>query len=501
MSGNLKNNQSLLESHYAAELRRALQDRGLQELLQGEIGPFTIRYLFINEYVGYVTLKKSNAAYRPAIETVKRLRFNKIFALIRGIARKKSNARTDFLFISRDRQVKAKIKSGYLTGDYIFYSVIDELARRCPECKHHLYIIDDSYDKYHYATLMDIAGSIYTATKIYFKWVFYNKEFLKRLNYLDCNHVTSTASNFFRPRMLLRIALMGYSMARMFSQKKPKVIVSNDDCMYTRPLNSNAKMVVLQSARMANYLEECKELIFQEHGLRPEFFLSSGRNFAKLKERHNEAENVLITGLPRYDVLSNASEIYSRTEFFNEHKIDPSSKIVLWTTQCHVVSEEENTANFQAVFGAIKDLRGITLIIKQHPAEGKIFTEKMRRYIEDYQINCLIAPRDADTYELLFISNLVVAKASTTVMEAVALNKPVIILNLSGEPDTVEYVQEGVALGIYAKADLKEGIKGLLSDDSELASNRTGYVENYLYKMDGLATDRVVSLLIKLANV
>jgi hypothetical protein len=86
-------------------------------------------------------------------------------------------------------------------------------------------------------------------------------------------------------------------------------------------------------------------------------------------------------------------------------------------------------------------------------------------------------------------------------MEAVALNKPVIILNLSGEPDPVEYVQEGVALGIYTKDELISGIKRLLSDDSELASNRARYVENYLYKMDGLATDRVVSLLVKLANV
>jgi hypothetical protein len=498
MPGNLKNDQS---GNYAVELKRALQDRVLQELLQGEIGPFTIRYLFINEYVGYVTLKKSNPAYRPANETAKSIRFNKIFALIKEIARKKNNARTDFLFVSRDRQVKAKVKSGYLTGDYIFYSVIDELARRCPGCKHHVYIIDNSYDKYYYANLADIAGSIYSTTRIYFKWIYYNKVILKRLDSMNCSHVSLMASNFFQLRMLLRIVLMGYSMARMFSQKEPKVIVSNDDCLYTRPLNSDAKMVVLQSARMADYLEECKELIFEEHGLKPEFFLSSGRNFAKLKERNNEAESVLITGLPRYDVLSNASEIYSRTGFFNAHAIDINSKIILWTTQCHAVSEEENIENFQAVFRAIKDLQGITLIIKQHPAEGKSYTEKIRRYIEDYQINYLIAPKDADTYELLFISDLVVAKASTTVMEAVALNKPVIILNLSGEPDPVEYVQEGVALGIYTKDELISGIKRLLSDDSELASNRARYVENYLYKMDGLATDRVVSLLVKLANV
>ena len=397
--------------------------------------------------------------------------------------------------------MKAKVKSGYLKGDYIFYSVMDELMKSHPECRLQMYIIDDSYDKYYFAALPDITRSMHITIKSSLKWILFKRNILKRLEAINCNHVASTASYFFHPRIFLRIALMGYSMANMLSMMRPKVIASNDDCMYTRPLNNDAKIVILQSARMADYLEECKEFIFQEQRIIPDFFLSSGRVFAKLKERYNEAENVLITGLPRYDVLGYASEIYSKTEFLKMHKIDPDSKIVLWTTQCHALSEEENTANYQAVFGVMKDLRGITMIIKQHPAEGERYTEIIRRYIEDCQINCFIAPRNSDTYEQLFICDLVIAKASTTVMEAVALNKPVIILNLSGESDPVEYVQEGVALGIYTKDDLKDGILKLLADDSELALNRSRYVEDYLCKVDGLATDRVVSLLIKLADM
>lgn len=85
--------------------------------------------------------------------------------------------------------------------------------------------------------------------------------------------------------------------------------------------------------------------------------------------------------------------------------------------------------------------------------------------------------------------------ASTTGMEAVALNKPVIVVNLTGRPDPVEYVKERVALGVYKEEDLKPAVEQLLRDDSELAKNRKKYVEKYLYKIDGKATERIINLI------
>ena len=82
-------------------------------------------------------------------------------------------------------------------------------------------------------------------------------------------------------------------------------------------------------------------------------------------------------------------------------------------------------------------------------------------------------------------------------MEAVALSKPVIILNLSGETDPVEYVKEGVALGVYREPDLLAALKRLLKDDSELAARRDRYIEKYLYKIDGKATQRVIEIIVK----
>jgi hypothetical protein len=206
-------------------------------------------------------------------------------------------------------------------------------------------------------------------------------------------------------------------------------------------------------------------------------------------------DSVIVTGQPRYDVLADADKIYSKEKFLSDYRIDPNHKIILWTTQCHGISDEENIKNFKAVFEIMQNIENATLIIKQHPREGEIYTKTIKDYLDKYKIDAVITPKSSDTYEQLFVCDLMITRHSTTAMEAVALNKSVIILNLSGEPDPVEYVKEGVALGVYKPEDLKPTIEKLLKEDSELAKNREKYIEKYLYKIDGKATERVVNLI------
>jgi len=167
----------------------------------------------------------------------------------------------------------------------------------------------------------------------------------------------------------------------------------------------------------------------------------------------------------------------------------------LWTTQCHGLRDEENIKNFNAVFATIKEFPEALLIIKQHPAEPKRYTQMIAHYLKKYNVSAIIVPKDCDIYELLYICDLMITRHSTTAMEAVALNKPVIILNLSGEPYPVEYVKEGIALGVYKAEDLKPVIKKLIENNSILAKNRGKYIKKYLYKIDGKATERIVNLI------
>ena len=210
--------------------------------------------------------------------------------------------------------------------------------------------------------------------------------------------------------------------------------------------------------------------------------------------------SVVVTGQPRYDFLCHADKIYSKERFLSKYNINQNNRIILWTTQCHVISDDENVRNFETVFRTMQNLKDLSLVIKQHPNEGRSYTKMIRDYLNKYKVGAVITPKSSDTYEQLFACDLMITRHSTTAMEAVALNKPVIILNLSGEPDTVEYVKEGVALGVYDEKDLEATIKKLLKDDSELVKNRKKYIEKYLYKIDGMATERVVNLIEETIN-
>jgi hypothetical protein len=213
------------------------------------------------------------------------------------------------------------------------------------------------------------------------------------------------------------------------------------------------------------------------------------------KESIYGPEQVVVTGQPRYDILYYADKIYSKEKFLARYKVTPDHGILLWTTQCHGLSDEENARNFTTVFGVMQNNKNVTLLIKQHPGEGERYTKIIEDYLAKYKTDAILVPKNSDTYEQLFFCDLLMTKSSTTAMEAVALNKPIIVLNLSGEPDAVDYVEQGVALGVYKEDDLKPSIEKLLKDPSELAKNRDKYIERYLYKIDGKATERVAQVI------
>jgi len=263
------------------------------------------------------------------------------------------------------------------------------------------------------------------------QWLIGRRAILSRIRASGGGRAASCAEVFFSIRPLIRTALIAYNFENMLTSIRPRLILANDDCFYTKPAHHKEIMVlVLQSAGMVEALEECRSLIFDDEALLPDYYLSSGTFFTDIKSRHHVAKKVVTTGLPRYDILYDASEVYSRDAFFRIHKIDPCRKMLLWATQSHTLSPEENSATVKAILRASKEITDIILVIKQHPAEGEECTRLLKEMIKEYQSDAIITPKDSDTYELLSICDLHITRTSTTAREAVAMNKPVIILTL-----------------------------------------------------------------------
>jgi hypothetical protein len=208
-------------------------------------------------------------------------------------------------------------------------------------------------------------------------------------------------------------------------------------------------------------------------------------------------DRVVVTGQPRYDRMAHIERLYSRERFLQQRGIDPEHKVILWTTQCHGLSMEENHRNFTTVLGTVSRLEKVTLIIKQHHNEGPTYARMIRNYLANQNVNAVITSGDSDTYEQLFACDLLISKTSTTIIEAVALGKPAIILNLTGRaaPIGLDFAKEGIAVDVSRADDLGAAIQELLVDDRKLARNRMRFLKRYLYKLDGKATERLINLI------
>lgn len=362
-----------------------------------------------------------------------------------------------------------------------------------------------------YLTL-DIIKTTYNACKIYdteWRELKNNPNFIKSIQYNGSALFESLKHDFdilFKYRVFSAILYIEL-VKRAIEITNPKaIVITCEYCMFGRAvvIAGHIKGVPTLAIQHGVITPTHPGYIFNKEDkdkiILPDITCVYGQYYYDLltKKSIYEPEQVIVTGQPRYDILHNIDKIYSKKRFMEKYGINPEHKIVLWTTQSHGLSDEENTKNLVAMFKAMQNLKNTTLIIKQHPGERKRDTKQIKQYLNAYKINALLMDKKSNTYEQLFVCDLMITRHSTTAMEAVVLNKPVIVLNLNDGVDYAGYVKEGVAYGVYNEEYLTTTIEELLQDDSHLAENRDEYIKKYMYKIDGDASERVVDVIEKM---
>ncbi|MBM3254349.1 MAG: hypothetical protein FJZ16_08865 [Candidatus Omnitrophica bacterium] len=202
---------------------------------------------------------------------------------------------------------------------------------------------------------------------------------------------------------------------------------------------------------------------------------------------------VVVTGQPRYDILAKADKIFSKDEFCLRYGLNPNNKIALICTE-NLPIFEENTFFLRAILKVFKELPEVQVVIKPHQFEkGKWY----ERIAKEEKASALILPKKFNTYLSMYACNVMLAFFSTTITEALILNKPVVVVNLTGRPDPMPYVESGVAVGAYKQEDIASAIKDILYNKDvgqKLAQARKEFVYEHAYIQDGHATKRVTEL-------
>jgi hypothetical protein len=212
------------------------------------------------------------------------------------------------------------------------------------------------------------------------------------------------------------------------------------------------------------------------------------------------AEAVVVTGQPRYDRLASILKGPSPEQMRALLQLPVEGKIVLWLTQSHALGAAELERTADEVFSAAAALEGAAVIVKQHPAETMAHTAALQSANLARSGRAIIIDRRLDTLEVIRASDVVITKHSTSGVEAAALDKPLIVLNLGGAPDVAGYVREGIAVGVYTQGELAPAIRRLLRGEDPTTASRPAYVKRHLHAIDGLAGRRVAEVVARMIN-
>lgn len=209
------------------------------------------------------------------------------------------------------------------------------------------------------------------------------------------------------------------------------------------------------------------------------------------EEQGIPAEKLVITGAPRFDAKCHLEpDAPERVRAALGVPLD--KPIITFATQplFPVVIEQ----NVRHIVRAAEHFPDHKLVFKVHPREDPAHYRKL---LAKLNADGVLVVQKVDLNALLKASGLVVTGFSTVALEAMIFERPVLIVNLTGEPDPVDYVSSGAALGAYTPEDIVKQMERLLTDpkaNAMLVENRRRYLTDQLYKVDGRATQRVAEL-------
>jgi hypothetical protein len=229
---------------------------------------------------------------------------------------------------------------------------------------------------------------------------------------------------------------------------------------------------------------------------------------ALVKMGHNISKFV-VTGQPAYDLLKERYGGIDKTAIYSKYGLNiDNTKIVVYTSQALVegLSRGNNRMPIEIFLNHKEEIRqicqpfcnkeGILLLIKPHPNEDGAIHNQIVRELKAGNIKVL--SKNANTYELISISDILITRHSTTGLEAIILDKPVIVVNLMSGADGFPYVEYGSALGVYRKEDIWPAVKSIFEDklvSDNLRKGRAGFIRDFAHRIDGESSKRIVALM------
>jgi hypothetical protein len=220
-----------------------------------------------------------------------------------------------------------------------------------------------------------------------------------------------------------------------------------------------------------------------------------------LEMGHYPAHEVVLTGSPKLDELQESARTWDAAATRAELGVAAGEKLVVVASRFRGIRRTHQSIGsaLPALLRAL-DVLGVHTVIKPHPAEGG---EDYQRVVRETGVSrARVLPASADLLRLLHAADALVTVESLAAVEALVLERPVVVLN--APTNLRAMVEAGVALGVPVGADPTDALRQALFDEGTheaLRAARARYRSQIAFGADGAATARILELVRSTAGV
>lgn len=231
------------------------------------------------------------------------------------------------------------------------------------------------------------------------------------------------------------------------------------------------------------------------------YLLDAGYNSSK----------IFISGNPLHDSLHKVNKERILNILTTKNILNNKKNILLatclHTEYSYRIDEEESYKKYIKTIYENIDYNKYNLIIKMHPNDSTSPNIYENELINQNSDNIyIIKPDDSEltTYDYIFISDLVISRASTVIEESLIMNKKVIAFDLYEEGPSKHYsILHGInnyKRIVGDNINLQNEINLILNNNKNELSIFDDLVKEITYKLDGNSSNRVINSLIEISS-
>lgn len=214
-----------------------------------------------------------------------------------------------------------------------------------------------------------------------------------------------------------------------------------------------------------------------------------------LTDRGVDAAQIVTAGQPRYDCLFRYSPKVSEGQIKSSLALSQSEPFILIGATS--LPRDQNTEFFKIISEGLKRYsKEFKVVVKLKPSEPQ--WEFFKEITERFGLKNCRFTADTDLFSLLHASHLIITCASTIGLEALMLNKPLVVVEVSGQEEMIPYRQYDAAFLTNSGKELEMAIDEIVQRSQiyrQKQANGKTLIREYIGDIDGSASHRVLDLM------